>query len=35
MDVDGRLAGIKMLQEKGTERFPALFVAAKEQTDMS
>lgn len=27
MDIDGRLAGIKMLQEKGTERFPTLFMA--------
>jgi hypothetical protein len=26
MDIDGRLAGIKMLQEKGTERFPTLFM---------
>ena len=27
MDIDGRLAGIKMLQEKGTERFPTHFMA--------
>jgi hypothetical protein len=27
MDIDGRLAGIKMLQEKGTERFTTLFMA--------
>ena len=27
MDVDGRLAGIKMLQEEGAERFPTLFMA--------
>ena len=35
INIDRRLAGIIMLQEEGTERLPALFVAAEKQTDMS